>query len=496
MATRHTNNYWLEQIATEGLSGSGGYTTSLALKTDITDETGSGSLVFATSPTLVTPILGTPTSGNLANCTGLPASGIASGTIAQARLGTGSGGLGTKFLADDQTYKTIAGGGDALTSVSLAQFAATTSLELKGVLSDETGSGAVVFATSPTLVTPILGTPTSGTLTNCTGYTVANISGAGTGVLTALAVNVGSAGAPVLFNGAAGTPSSITLTNASGTAASLTAGTASAVAVGGITGLGTGVATALAINTGSAGAPVLLNGAGGTPSSITLTNASGTAASLTAGTASAVAVGGITGLGTGVATALAVNVGSAGAPVVLNGAGGTPSSMTLTNATGLPVAGITASTSTALGVGSIELGHATQTTLTGSAGVLSVEGTAVPTISSTNTLTNKRVTPRVTTIVSNAAPTINTDDYDFVDITALAAAISTMSTNLSGSPTNGQKLMFRIRDDGTARALAWGASFVAKGVALPTTTVISKDLHVGFVSNGSTWGCIASAQEA
>jgi len=87
------------------------------------------------------------------------------------------------------------------------------------------------------------------------------------------------------------------------------------------------------------------------------------------------AVGSITGLGTGVATALAVNVGSAGAPVVLNGAGGTPSSLTLTNATGLPVAGITSSTSTVLGVGSLEVGHASDTTLArSSAGNLTVEG--------------------------------------------------------------------------------------------------------------------------
>jgi hypothetical protein len=52
------------------------------------------------------------------------------------------------------------------------------------------------------------------------------VSGLGTGVATALAVNVGSAGAPVLFNGALGTPSSGTMTNVSGTAASLTAGAA------------------------------------------------------------------------------------------------------------------------------------------------------------------------------------------------------------------------------------------------------------------------------
>jgi hypothetical protein len=68
----------------------------------------------------------------------------------------------------------VAGGsGDALTSGTLAQFAATTSLQLKGVISDETGSGALVFATSPTLVTPALGTPASGVLTNTTGLPLA-----------------------------------------------------------------------------------------------------------------------------------------------------------------------------------------------------------------------------------------------------------------------------------------------------------------------------------
>jgi hypothetical protein len=57
----------------------------------------------------------------------------------------------------------------ANSSGTLAQFAATTSTQLLGVISDETGTGSLVFATSPTLVTPALGTPASGTLTNCTG---------------------------------------------------------------------------------------------------------------------------------------------------------------------------------------------------------------------------------------------------------------------------------------------------------------------------------------
>jgi len=107
------------------------------------------------------------------------------------------------------------------------------------------------------------------------------------------------------------------------------------------------------------------------------------------------------------------------------------------------------------------------------------------------------ITPRITTIVSNANPTINTDNCDAVTITAQAADIASMTTNLSGTPVNFQKLIIRIKDDGTARAITWGAKFVAKGVALPTTTVISKLLTVGFIYDtvATTWGCVASVQE-
>lgn len=91
--------------------------------------------------------------------TALPAAGI-TGVIPIANLATGTP-TGSKFIRDDGTLQVIPGGGDALTTSPLSQFAATTSLQLLGVVSDETGTGSLVFATSPTLVTPTLGAATA-----------------------------------------------------------------------------------------------------------------------------------------------------------------------------------------------------------------------------------------------------------------------------------------------------------------------------------------------
>jgi len=72
---------------------------------------------------------------------------------------------------DGSRFQLINLGNVALTTNTLSQFAATTSAQLAGVLSDETGSGSAVFANSPTLVTPALGTAASGAMDNCTGAT-------------------------------------------------------------------------------------------------------------------------------------------------------------------------------------------------------------------------------------------------------------------------------------------------------------------------------------
>lgn len=204
---------------------------------------------------------------------------------------------GTKFLREDGdgtcSWQSLPGGGDAVTTNPLSQFAATTSAQLAGVISDETGSGALVFATSPTLVTPALGTPSSGTLTNCTGLPIGGVTGLGTGVATFLATpsstnlrsavtdetGTGSlvfATSPTLVTPNIGTPSAGTLTNCTGLPVSgLNGVTSSAAELNILDGV---TATATQLNylagaTGTTGTNNLVYGTSPTINGATLTDA-------------------------------------------------------------------------------------------------------------------------------------------------------------------------------------------------------------------------------
>ncbi len=147
-------------LTTSGVTNLAGLTASTALALDASKNvvsvanTGTGSNVLNTSPTLVTPALGTPASGVMTNVTGTAAGLTAGNTTTNANL-TG-----------------------AVTSVgNAASLGSFTSAQLATALTDETGTGANVFATSPTLVTPALGTPSSGVVTNLTGTASINING-------------------------------------------------------------------------------------------------------------------------------------------------------------------------------------------------------------------------------------------------------------------------------------------------------------------------------
>ena len=164
-------------------------TTSAQLATAISDETGTGVVVFSNTPTLVTPVLGVATATSINKVTlTTPATGSTL-TIADGKTLTASNTL-TFTGTDTSSVAFGAGGTVAYVANKLSVFAATSSSELAGVISDETGTGALVFASSPTLVTPTLGaalatsvTATSGNMTvsAASGNNSVNLVPTGTG---------------------------------------------------------------------------------------------------------------------------------------------------------------------------------------------------------------------------------------------------------------------------------------------------------------------------
>jgi len=265
--------------------------------TGVGTSTGTGSNVLATSPTLVTPIIDNPklgytTTATAAGTTTLTVSsnhqqfftGTTTQTIVLPVTSTLVLGMGYSIENNSTGVLTVQSSGlNSITTIPVGVTTLFTCILTSGTTAASwdydqvgfatiTGTGDNVLATSPTLVTPALGTPSSATLTNATGLPISTgVSGLGTGVATALAVNVGSAGAPVLFNGALGTPSGGTVTNLTGTASININGTVGATTA--TTGAFTTLTTSSTVthNGGTASGVTYLNGSKVLTSGSTLT---------------------------------------------------------------------------------------------------------------------------------------------------------------------------------------------------------------------------------
>lgn len=112
------------------------------------------------------------------------------------------------------------------------------------------------------------------------------------------------------------------------------------------------------------------------------------------------------------------------------------------------------------------------------------------TLAGSETLTNKRITPRISTTASSSTPTPAISAADQYNVTALAANATFAAP--TGTPTDGDRMTLRIKDNGTARTLTWNAIYRSVGATLPTTTVVSKTLYVDIVYNSADtkWDCV------
>lgn len=113
--------------------------------------------------------------------------------------------------------------------------------------------------------------------------------------------------------------------------------------------------------------------------------------------------------------------------------------------------------------------------------------------SDSQTLSYKRVNPRVTEITSatGITPDISTTD-DYI-VTALATGITVNAP--IGTPLQGQPLIIRFTDDGTSRSITWNSIYKARGVTLPTYTMASGTIYVGqkYNSTSTFWDVLAVA---
>lgn len=132
----------------------------------------------------------------------------------------------------------------------------------------------------------------------------------------------------------------------------------------------------------------------------------------------------------------------------------------------------------------------------GGTGATTLAGASIATYAGTETLTNKRINPRVSSTTSSASITPDISSFDHYALTAQAATLTINAP--TGTPVDANKLIFRILDNGTTQTLTWNATYTVIGVTLPTTTTANKMLYVGCIYNAANtrWDVIAVTTQA
>lgn len=539
---------WPNQTINSTAGGSGTVTNFSAgtlvpiFTTSVATATSTPALTFILTNAAQNAVFAGPTSG-----TGAPSyRALTAPDIPTLTLSKISDAGGAAALNVGTTGGTVAAGDDSriVGAVQTARTISTTA--------PLTGGGDL--SANRTIAIPAATSSVNGYLTSADWTTFNGKQGAitfGAGVQTALGVNIGSAGAPVLFNGAGGTPSSMTGTNIAGTAAGLTAGAATILATGrtiSITGDlaytspafdGSGAVTAAGtISSGVVTDSKLANAVKPAVAVVATANLTLSGEQTIDGQLTSASLVLATGQSTGAQNGPWVTAAGAWARPAWYASGSTTQAQqflttfvrlgtlyqgstwrmttaavtidTTTTAwvqtpqvlSAASVAnGVTGSgkavLDTAPQISTIELGNASDTTLSrASAGVLAVEGVNVDTISATNTLTNKRVTPRVVTASDATSVTPNSDNADITyQINTQSTGTLTINAD-SGTPTNGQKWIFKIKAT-NVQTYAWNAVFVSgSDVTLPTVSTAAKVDNIGFIydSVGSKWECVAVAR--